>query len=71
MSSHKEESTCILPGVPGVFVTGLEADTSSVQGANCECPAGETQNCIHLAALLLTLVEIGPTACTSLQCLWS
>ena len=54
-----------------LFVTRLEADTASVQGANCECPAGETQSCVHVAVLLLTLVEISPTACTSLQCLWS
>ena len=26
---------------------------------------------MHVAALLLTLVEISPTACTSLQCVWS
>ena len=39
--------------------------------ANCKCPAGETQTCVHVAALLITLTEITPQACTSMRCAWS
>ena len=38
---------------------------------NCKCPAGETQSCVHIAALLITLTEITPQACTSVRCAWS
>ena len=38
---------------------------------NCKCPAGETQTCVHVAALLITLTEITPQACTSVRCAWS
>ena len=40
-------------------------------GGNCECPAGESQSCVHIAALLITLSEITPQACTSMRCAWS
>ena len=39
--------------------------------ANCKCPAGETQTCVHVAALLIALTEITPQACTSMRCAWS
>ena len=45
--------------------------TIDIEGANCRCPAGETQSCVHIAGLLLTLAEITQTACTSQVCLWS
>ena len=37
------------------------------------CPAGETQSCAHISALLFTLstLEVSPRACTSLSCGWS
>ena len=39
--------------------------------ANCKCPTGETQTCVHVAALLITLTEITPQTCTSMRCAWS
>ena len=39
--------------------------------ANCKCPAGESQTCVHVAALLIMLSEITPQACTSVRCAWS
>ena len=30
--------------------------------ANCKCPAGESQTCIHIATLLITLSEVTPQA---------
>ena len=38
---------------------------------NCKCPAGSTQSCVHIAALLIMLSEITPQACTSVRCAWS
>ena len=48
-----------------------ENDSVHVNGANCQCPAGEAQSCVHVAALLLTLAEITPKAGTSKPCAWS
>ena len=45
--------------------------TIIIQGANCRCSAGETQSCVRIAGLLLTLAEVTQTACTSQVCLWS
>ena len=42
-----------------------------IDGGNCRCPAGETQSCVHISALLSTLAEVTPIACTSLPCAWS
>ena len=42
-----------------------------IDGGNCRCPAGETQSCVHISALLFTLAEVTPIACTSLPCAWS
>jgi len=39
------------------------------QSANCKCPAGESH--VHIAALLITLSEIPPQACTSMRSAWS
>jgi hypothetical protein len=44
------------------------ADTLSIEGGNCMCLAGESQSCVHMAALLLTLAEVTLTAYTSLPC---
>jgi len=48
----------------------LNATGTPVAG-NCKCPAGSTQSCVHIAALLITLSEITPQACTSVRCAWS
>ena len=36
-----------------------------------KCPAGKSQTCVHVAALLIMLSEITPQACTSVRCAWS
>ena len=41
-----------------------------IRSANCQCPAGETQSCVHVSALLLTLARVTQTSCTSLPA-WS
>ena len=46
----------------------LEGPQFTVEGANCYCAAGETQNSVHVTALLFTLAEVSPAACTSLPC---
>ena len=46
-------------------------DILSIERGKFMCPAGESQSCVHMAALLLTLAEVTPTACTSLPCAWS
>ena len=48
-----------------------EGSKIKVEGANCYCAAGETQSCVHVTALLFTLAEVSPAACTSLPCAWS
>ena len=48
----------------------LNATGTPVAG-NCKCPAGSTQSCVHIAALLIMLSEITPQACTSVRCAWS
>ena len=45
--------------------------TGSPLAGNCKCPAGSTQSCVHIAALLIMLSEITPQACTSVRCAWS
>ena len=40
-------------------------------GGNCSCPAGASQSCVHISALLFTLAEVTQTACTSIRCAWS
>ena len=40
-------------------------------GGNFDCPAGETQSCVHISALLFTLSEVTSKACTSMACIWS
>ena len=49
----------------------LEGPQFTVEGANCYCAAGETQSRVHVTALLFTLAEVSPAACTSLPCAWS
>ena len=45
-------------------------DSQEIRSGNCRCPAGETQSCVHLSALLLTLIEVSQTSCTSLPRAW-
>ena len=47
----------------------VDDGTITIQGANCTCPTGETQSCVHKAGLLLTLAKVTQTACTSQVCL--
>ena len=50
----------------------LEEETShTIEGGNCSCAAGKTQSCVNVTALLFTLAEVSPAACTSLPCAWS
>ena len=59
--------------VPQFYSLFIKLDSSSgtLIGGNCECPAGESQSCVHVAALLITLLEVTPQACTSMRCAWS
>ena len=61
--------------VPPFYSLFIKLDTSSTNilpiGGNCKCPAGESQSCVHIAALLITLSEVTPQSCTSMQCAWS
>ena len=36
----------------------------------CTCPTGLSRSCVHVTALLLSVIEVGAAACTSLPCLW-
>ena len=62
------------PPYYSVFVSMSKDEDSSdwtIVNGNCSCPTGLSQSCVHLTALLLTVIEISPLACTSLPCLWS
>jgi len=56
------------PPYYALFVVIMDRTPSA---ANCKCPAGESQTCVHVAALLIILSEITPQACTSVRCAWS
>ena len=58
--------------VPAFYSLSIKLDNKSTPiGGNCKCPAGESQSCVHIAALLITLSEVTPQACTSMKCAWS
>jgi len=58
--------------VPSFYSMFIKLDSSSTLiGGNCKCPAGESQSCVHIAALLITLSEVTPQACTSMRFAWS
>ena len=58
--------------VPSFYLMFIKLDScSTLIGGNCQCPAGESQSCVHIAALLITLSEVTPQACTSMRCAWS
>ena len=48
----------------------LETASGKPVAGNCKCPAGATQSCVHVAALLITLSEVTPQACTSMRRAW-
>ena len=58
--------------VPSSYCLFIKLDaTQTPVAGNCKCPAGSTQSCVHIAALLIMLSEITPQACTSVRCAWS
>ena len=54
MSTNNEKD----PAFYSLFVV---INNGKPTAANCKCPAGETQTCVHVAALLITLSEVIPT----------
>ena len=56
---------------PPFYSLLIKLQDGTPTAGNCKCPAGETQSCVHVAALLITLTEITPQACTSVRCAWS
>ena len=56
---------------PAFYSLFVEVKNGIPTAANCKCPAGETQTCVHVAALLITLSEVTPNSCTSMRCAWS
>ena len=56
---------------PPLYQCFVVFDSQEIRSGNCGCPAGETQSCVHVSALLLTLIEVTQTSCTSLPCAWS
>ena len=61
--------------VPPFYALFIKLDISGTPilpiGGNCKCPAGESQSCVHIATLLITLSEVTHQSCTSMQCAWS
>lgn len=57
--------------VCAVLKRSEETEEVSISGANCTCPTGLSQSCVHVTAMLLTIIEISPVACTSLPCVWT
>ena len=56
---------------PPFYSLFIKLESGKPVAGNCKCPAGETQTCVHIAALLITLSEATPQACTSMRCAWS
>ncbi|XP_075535641.1 uncharacterized protein LOC142571287 [Dermacentor variabilis] len=54
----------------------FERVTGSTVGAHCECVAGLSETCQHVAGLLFAVLEAGPegpgeqASCTDLPCKW-
>ncbi len=55
---------------PSFYPLFVRVKDGTPLGSNYFCAAGATQSCVHVAALLLTLAEVSPTACTSMKCAW-
>ncbi len=56
---------------PPFYVLFVVVENQKPVGGNCFCAAVASQSCAHISALLLTLTEITPQACTSVRCAWS
>ena len=56
---------------PPLYVLFVIVNDQEPKGGNCFCAAGASQSCIHISALLFTLAEMTPQACTSVRCAWS
>ena len=56
---------------PPFYVLFVVVQDQQPIGGNCFCAAGASQSCVHISALLLTLAEITPQACTSVSWAWS
>ena len=57
--------------VPPFYTLFVILTDGTPTSGNCKCPAGESQTCVHIAALFIMLSEISPQACTSVRCAWS
>jgi len=56
---------------PPFYCLFMKLESGTPIAENCKCPTGETQTCVHIAALFITLSDIAPQACTSMRCAWS
>ena len=45
-------------------------DKWTIESALCTCATGQSMSCVHTTALLLSIMEVSDTPCTSLPCLW-
>ena len=66
MQTDNAQESTILHSI-AVFSANVTGEYH-IEGCNCMCPAGNSQSCVHMAALHLNLAEITQTACTSLPC---
>ena len=55
--------------VPPFYTLFVILTDGTLTSGNCKF--GESQTCVHIAALLIMLSEISPQACTSVRCAWS
>ena len=55
---------------PPFYVLFIVVQDQKHIGGNCFCAAGASQSCMHISALLLTLAQITPQACTGVRCAW-
>ncbi|KAG0416001.1 hypothetical protein HPB47_006816 [Ixodes persulcatus] len=77
----KDSNTClvravVLPSMKKVTYTAtawFSRETGVIEGATCECIAGRSQRCQHVAAVLLSAEEScskSQTSCTDVLCAW-
>lgn len=59
--------------VPYTATAWFSRETGVIEGATCECVAGKSQRCHHVAAVLLSAEEScskNQTSCTDVPCAW-